>query len=108
MATITLPSGEVVDLLDPVLPGGNFFWYEVTNGGDRQRIPKSQDEMNGILAMARGAEQVRGLLAEAMIIDSWFRPEPINSNVGGAPNSLHIPGRAIDFYCNNKSPLTVY
>ena len=108
MATIALPSGKVVDLLDPIIPGSNFFWYEATNGGDRERVITTQAEVDGIVEMARAAQRVRSLLAEPMIVTSWFRPESLNTQVGGAPNSLHILGRGMDFYCNSKTPLTIY
>jgi uncharacterized protein YcbK (DUF882 family) len=107
MARLILPNGTNVDLLDPIYPGGNFYWYEATKGGDR--VPKLLSELNGILSLAKEAEKARSAVREAMIVTSWYRPKEVNDQIpGAARNSQHIPGRAMDFYCNGLSPLQIY
>lgn len=107
MARITLPNGTNVDLVDPIWAGGNFYWYEATKGGDR--IPTTQAELDGIFELAKKAEAARSVLGEPMIVTSWYRPRWVQARIpNGARNSLHIPGKAMDFYCNNLTPLQIY
>ena len=107
MATISLPNGSSVDLMSPILPNGHFYWYEATKGGDR--VPSFQSELDGIFSLAEKAESARSALGEAMIVTSWYRPRAINDTIpGAARNSQHIPGKAMDFYCRNLTPLQIY
>lgn len=107
MPRITLPNGTNVDLVEPIIAGANFYWYEATKGGDR--IPTSRAELNGIFELAREAEKARSILGEPMIVTSWYRPSWINNQIpNAARNSLHIPGKAMDFYCRNLTPLQIY
>lgn len=83
-------------LSDPILPGGHFFWREAIHNGDR--IPQSKAHVDNILALARRLEEVREILGGfPMTITSWYRPEPWNSQVGGARFSRHLSGQAVDF-----------
>ncbi|MFP4009726.1 MAG: D-Ala-D-Ala carboxypeptidase family metallohydrolase, partial [Spirulinaceae cyanobacterium] len=83
-------------LNDPILSGGHFFWREAIHNGDR--IPQSKAHVENILALARRLEEVRDRLGGFPItITSWYRPEPWNSQVGGARFSRHLSGQAVDF-----------
>lgn len=97
--------------IKPIYTPGNIDWFnmnakvskyfsvkEVTNG-DRRRIPVkgSQIEKN-ILAMALELDKVREDWGSPIGCTSWFRPEPINSQVGGVPGSSHTQGIAVDIY----------
>jgi len=107
---ISLPGDVIVNLKDPIIPGGHFYWYEATHNGSR--IPRNQKQVNNIKAIAALAEEIKTSLTKkavelgklpkgqkiAMIVTSWFRPEPYNGNAGGARQSEHLEGRAIDFY----------
>ena len=49
---------------------------------------------------AQGMEVVRQILgSRAIKIDSWLRADAVNKAVGGAKNSAHLFGYAIDFIC---------
>lgn len=48
---------------------------------------------------ARGLEEVRSLLGHPIYIDSGYRCPYLNRVVGGAANSQHMVGMAVDFTC---------
>jgi hypothetical protein len=79
----------------------HFYWYEATHNGER--IPQTSIHTQNIIKIARLAEQAREKLGQPLKITSWYRPEPWNSRVGGAKNSTHLQGLAIDFNCGNMS-----
>ena len=55
-------------------------------------------EIIGVLtATCQQAEAVRTLLAHPMIVQSGFRSSAVNKLVGGAPDSAHLFGYAMDF-----------
>lgn len=53
------------------------------------RRPTAQHQCDTILKLSRFLEEARSEFGTAIIITSGIRPEPINSQVGGAPNSEH-------------------
>lgn len=60
----------------------------------------NQDVVTQMLDAANGMEQVRALLRGLPIhIDSWYRSHDLNIAVGGANNSAHMLGYAVDFIC---------
>ena len=67
------------------------------------RLSISNDpDTNQIFAMkiaATGMEQVRSLLNQPIHVDSWFRCPELNEKVGGAKDSAHMQGYAVDFIC---------
>ena len=83
--------------------------YEVLNR-DPRRVPTEKWVEDNILNLARNhLDRIREDLGIPLIITSWNRPEPINSQVGGVPNSEHTKGWAadlnspsIDIYCLQK------
>lgn len=48
---------------------------------------------------ALGMELVRNLLGAPIIISSGYRSPALNKAVGGAANSQHMTGEAVDFTC---------
>ncbi len=48
---------------------------------------------------AVGMELVRNLLGAPIIISSGYRSPALNKAVGGAANSQHMTGEAVDFTC---------
>jgi len=92
--TIALPGQGTVYLNQPILSNGNFIWAEATKNGSR--IPRSQEEVNNILALAEPLQRAREQLGRPFRVTSWYRPEPFNSRVGGARRSQHLNGRAAD------------
>jgi len=68
---------------------------------DRRRIPNSTTIQNDILALAAELDKVRVAWGSGILVNSWYRPPAVNSEVGGAPNSQHIYGRAVDIRPGN-------
>ena len=57
---------------------------------------------------AEWAEEVRAALGNVpMRVNSWYRCPAYNRKIGGASNSQHLLGKAIDFGTKTLSPRTV-
>lgn len=94
-------SNEVY-LNDPISSASpNFFWYEATHGGTR--LPTNANHTQNIIKIANAAQRVRSRISRPFKITSWYRPEPFNRNAGGARNSVHLSGGAIDFLIDGMS-----
>lgn len=67
-----------------------------------------QAVMRAILRTATGMEGVRTLLCAPIIISSGYRSPALNKSIGGASNSQHMKGEAVDFICPGYgSPLKI-
>lgn len=97
--------GNII-LSAPIIPGGFFTWSEATKDG--ARMPQSQQIVDNIIHMAQGAQEIRRRFGQPVIITSWYRPPLANKNVGGAVNSYHIPGLAIDFRVTGMNGRQIY
>ncbi len=89
-----------------ILPNGSFTWAEATSGGSR--MPPNQQTVDAIVRIARLAQQARDRIGRPFRITSWYRPADVNARVGGASNSRHIAGDAIDFYCDGLTGNQLY
>jgi uncharacterized protein YcbK (DUF882 family) len=80
-----------------------YFTVREVTSGDPRRIPKDIKIEKNIKKFAINLDKLRDRFGR-MKINSWYRPEPINSAVGGAKNSQHVNGWAadIDFGANKK------
>ncbi|MBD2576743.1 N-acetylmuramoyl-L-alanine amidase [Oscillatoria sp. FACHB-1406] len=89
-------------LNNPIVPNGHFYWRDALQNGER--IPKTKAEVDSIIALATRLEQVRDRLGGfPLVVTSWYRPEPWNSQAGGAPNSRHKVGQAVDILRSGMS-----
>lgn len=59
----------------------------------------SEIELERIKRMATVMEEVRQVLGHPVIITSGFRSDAVNRAAGGADNSSHRLGLAVDFKC---------
>lgn len=89
----------------------NITYGELTLNKEARRFTK-QHQCDTALELCRFLEKVRSEFGnKPLIITSGSRPEPINSQVGGAKNSEHTydtPSKgAIDFYIEGVSVYTV-
>ncbi|MBD2110587.1 MULTISPECIES: D-Ala-D-Ala carboxypeptidase family metallohydrolase [Cyanophyceae] len=89
-----------------IVPNGNFTWSEATRGG--VRMPSNQATVEAIVRIAVLAQQARDRIGRPFLITSWYRPAEIDSRVGGASDSRHIVGDAIDFYCMGLTGNQIY
>lgn len=66
---------------------------------DARRRPTSQSAVvPRILETAREFQAIRQAWGRPLGVTSFYRPEPINREVGGVPNSFHVSGMAVDLY----------
>lgn len=82
----------------------NFHYYEfiASNTAEKLHInntPTVTKRLNIIAATLGLFQPVRNLLGFAMLISSGFRCDALNDAVGGADDSAHRYGFAIDFRC---------
>lgn len=95
-----------IQLSATIIPDGNFTWAEATQGGTR--MPPNQKTVDAIIKIAQLAQTARDLIAQPLIIVSWYRPIHINRAEGGNKYSRHLMGDAIDFICENLSGNQLY
>ena len=95
-----------IQLSASIIVNGNFTWSEATRGGTR--MPPNQATVDGMVRIATLAQQARDRIGRPFHITSWYRPADINRQVGGASNSRHIVGDAIDFYVDGLSGDQIY
>lgn len=76
---------------------------------DRRRIPGANDSVRArLLKTAEAFQQVRDAWGAPLSVTSFYRPEPINQEVGGVPNSKHVTGEAMDIYPSERSLESFY
>lgn len=76
---------------------------------DRRRIPGPNDSVRArLLKTAEAFQQVRDGWGRPLGVTSFYRPEPVNSEVGGVPGSRHVSGEAFDLYPVDRSLETFY
>lgn len=63
----------------------------------RKPLPGSAEEKS-LLAICREFDAIREAWSGPIGVTSGYRPEPINAQVGGVPNSYHTKGMALDIY----------
>lgn len=76
---------------------------------DSRRMPPAGSAMRGrLLRTAEQFEAVRIGWGRPLGVTSFYRPEPINQQVGGVPGSRHVSGEAFDIYPVGASLETFY
>jgi uncharacterized protein YcbK (DUF882 family) len=103
---------------DPIQPKnkygvkGNFTWGEalhVDRATGRYRRPANSGVVYGILRVADVMEEVRKLYGNKPLqINSWYRDPATNAAVGGASQSRHLSGDAVDFVVPGVGCFDVY
>jgi uncharacterized protein YcbK (DUF882 family) len=81
-----------------------FFTVKEVTKGDNRRIPPKEIEQ-AILRLAIELDKIRTDWGSPILVTSWYRPRQINRAVGGASNSTHIFGKAVDIRPVNSSSL---
>lgn len=71
---------------------------------DKRRIPPSTSANRARLLRTAGEfQQIRDAWGTPLGVTSFYRPEPINSEVGGVSGSKHVSGEAMDIYPSTRS-----
>ncbi len=63
----------------------------------------TQQEREELYKTCLVMEKIRALLGKSVIVHVMIRPEFYNKQVGGAPNSQHMYGKACDFHVRGMS-----
>jgi len=91
---------------------GRFTWGEALHVDPQTgnyRRPTSADVIKGIQRIAAALEDIRKRYGDRpMIINSWYRDPATNAAVGGASQSRHMRGDAVDFVVPGVDPSTIY
>jgi len=91
---------------------GNFTWGEalhVNTSTGSYRPPANSSVVDGILKVARVMEDIRKMYGDVPIqINSWYRDPATNAAVGGASQSRHLSGDAVDFVVPGVSCFDVF
>lgn len=70
--------------------------------------PPSNEILGNITKLAKRLQQLRDKLGKAIKITSGYRDPEHNKNVGGAPQSYHMKGMAVDCVVQDMEPKDVY
>lgn len=113
-----LPSGQTVFSHTPIIPGCNFTWGEATKKCtrpiqdlviDNKLIISSGEIEQNIINTAKSLDRIRRMLGDRpLFVNSWYRPQHINTRVGGGKYSRHQYGDAVDIRSNYHSPQAIY
>lgn len=77
----------------------HFTWAEAVHTSHRgiDNVIKDQAVWENIARTAVKLEKVRACLNVPIVVSSWYRCSALNDAVGGAKNSDHLIGAAVDF-----------
>lgn len=76
---------------------------------DKRRAPGANSAVVArLMRTALEYQKVREAWGRGLGVTSFYRPEPINSQVGGVPGSKHTTGEAMDIYPTDRSIDTFY
>jgi len=94
------------------IPGTHHFKWREALHFDRNgnfRRPHDEEVTRNIIRIAGVMENVRIRLgSEPVTITSWYRDPATNRRVGGASQSRHMRGDAVDFRVPSRTPKQVY
>lgn len=65
---------------------------------DKRRVPTSDAVKRTLLNTAKQFQAIRSAWGKPLGVTSFYRPEPINRQVGGVSGSRHVTGEAFDIY----------
>ena len=75
---------------------------------DKRRIPPAGSSVRGrLVKTAQEFQRIHDAWGRPLGVTSWYRPEPINQQVGGVPGSRHVGGEAFDVYPTDR-PLEAF
>lgn len=80
----------------PKMESTSNYYQQMTHNGTR--LPQTTAHEANIRQMVAELEKLEQHLGVPLVLTSGYRPEPINSQIGGAPGSQHTLGKAADFY----------
>lgn len=87
----------------PVAPESKWFcWREVFQHGSELRYPPNFSVFGHAVVLAHRLVHYRERAGVPFRVTSWYRDTEANRRAGGAPNSWHLTGGAMDFVPESK------
>lgn len=71
-------------------------------------LPTPPELIPNLQTLAENLQILRDYLGFPIQINSGYRSPEQNKKVGGAPNSMHMQGKAADIVCQKYTPHQVY
>ena len=68
----------------------------------------NEEQVNNLKRVCQWLERLRSKRNEPIIINSGYRSPQVNKAVGGAPNSNHLTGCAVDIHVSGMAQLIRY
>jgi len=104
---INPPEWNAVLLSKPIDGQDIYTWADATKNGER--VPESKAIMEGIIRIARILAQFTKESGQTKVITtSWYRDPQNNARIGGASDSRHMYGDAVDFYFDGPEYLKLF
>lgn len=95
--------GDFACLVTPNLSVGEILQF------DKRRVPGPASSVRTrLLRTAAEFQRVREAWGRPLGVTSFYRPEPINAQVGGVAGSRHVTGEAFDIYPVDRSLESFY
>ena len=87
-------------------PSPHLTWYDVSC---RDGTPYPMDwRETRLVWLCEEFEAIRALCGSPLLVNSGFRSRAYNTRIGGAPNSQHCEGRALDLVPVHCTTLELY
>lgn len=85
-----------------------FDWDEVSRTSTGiYNDPEGLELKSNVVKCALKMDKVRELFGKPVNVSSWYRNRMVNTKVGGAKNSAHLTGWAVDFKVQGMQDLEV-
>lgn len=84
-----------IDWTNPNAPVSRYFKVKDVTQGDPRRIPTNPLVKRRIKQLAAKLDKLREQWGP-IGINSWYRPKAVNREIGGASQSRHVHGDAVD------------
>ena len=68
-------------------------------------VPSAEEVANLKELVVNVLQPAREIFGKPIAVTSGFRSKAVNAHVGGAPNSQHVKGEAVDVVCDDNSEL---
>ncbi|MEN6623682.1 MAG: D-Ala-D-Ala carboxypeptidase family metallohydrolase [Smithella sp.] len=74
-------------------------------GTDLPNIPNEEQENNLHILVEKLLDPIREMWGKPIMVNSAFRSEEVNEQVGGVATSQHCKGQAADLHCDDNKGL---
>jgi hypothetical protein len=95
---IQAPEWGTIKLADPIIPGSPYTWAIATRNGERVPTKEVMGQIIKICQVITPLTAKSVGAGKSWNITSWYRDPAANAAAGGAAQSYHLQGGAVDFY----------